>query len=81
MISIVYDNQIIQEATMDYDKKQQEQQLDDPQVESNQQRDQDHGNMNNGTLGGNMGTIDGTEEEKQNGDQKQIDELNKQPTE
>jgi hypothetical protein len=34
-----------------------EQQPDEVQAESNVERDRDHGNMNNGTIGGNMGTI------------------------
>jgi hypothetical protein len=32
------------------------------QTESNAERDQDHGNMNNGTIGGNMGIIGGSKE-------------------
>ncbi|GEO10842.1 hypothetical protein [Segetibacter aerophilus] len=35
----------------------QEQQNNAGNAESNAERDQDHGNMNNGTIGGNMGII------------------------
>jgi hypothetical protein len=34
-----------------------EQQNNPANAESNAERDQDHGNMNNGTIGGNMGVI------------------------
>jgi hypothetical protein len=39
------------------------QQPDDLLAESNAERDQDHGNMNNGTIGGNMGTIGNSNDE------------------
>lgn len=34
-----------------------------PNYESNAERDQDEGNMNNGTLGGNMGVIGNNEDQ------------------
>jgi len=40
-----------------------EQQQDAGNAESNAERDQDHGNMNNGTIGGNMGIIGSSNEE------------------
>ena len=41
-----------------------EQQQNNPaQVESNAERDQDHGNMNNGEIGGNMGIIGSSNDE------------------
>ncbi len=48
---------------MSDENKQQEQQNNPLEAESNAERDQDHGNMNNGTLGGNMGIIGSSNEE------------------
>jgi hypothetical protein len=39
-----------------------EQQQGSGKAESNAERDQDHGNMNNGTIGGNMGVIESSNE-------------------
>lgn len=55
------------------DNKQQGQENNQEQAESNAERDRDHGNMNNGTLGGNMGII-GNSNEPNAGDTKKADE-------
>lgn len=41
----------------------QNEQNNDKSTESNAERDFDHGNMNNGTIGGNMGIIGGSNEQ------------------
>ena len=43
----------------------QQSESDEAKVESNVDRDRDHGNMNNGTIGGNMGVIGNSNEEKE----------------
>ena len=44
--------------------KEQKDEVNPDLAESNAERDQDHGNMNNGTIGGNMGVI-GPKEERE----------------
>lgn len=49
------------------DIEQQVQENNQAQAESNAERDRDHGNMNNGTLGGNMGIIGSSNEQDSSG--------------
>jgi hypothetical protein len=52
------------EVFMDNNDKLRNQQNSTEQREDNMQMDQDHGNMNNGTIGGNMGVIGNSDEDK-----------------
>jgi hypothetical protein len=61
IIRIINKNE--KEVIMANEDKLQNQQDNSNQAESNAERDQDHGNMNNGTIGGNMGIIGSSNEE------------------